>query len=111
MVTGRRRKFRSVTPIVFPTAVASWANSLQDYARLPGTAPALVGDDERRGEQERERHGQEELPGDRQDLVDPDPNEAPAHPRHQQEHRQRFQREPDRAQPTRARTEPAPEEQ
>src|SRR2546425_13076842 len=106
MVTGRRRKFRSVTPIVLPTAVVSWASSPQNDARLRDTAPSLVGDDERRGEQEHERHRQEEFPGDGQDLIDPDPNEAPAYPRHQQEHRQRLQGEPDRAEPARARTEP-----
>ena len=46
-----------------------------------------------------------------QDLVDADPDEAPAHPGDEQEHEHRLEQEPDRPEPRRARARPGAEEE
>src|SRR5262245_43419611 len=81
---GLRKRFRKVTLIARPTAPTSWPVSRQN----PGAPLAATGtprrDDVASRHEQHERRRHQELPRDRQDLVDTDPHEGPAHPRDQE---------------------------
>src|SRR5262249_6524472 len=109
MVTGLRARVLSVKPLARPTARTSWPSSVQKPSRPIARAPdgepcsatgaSAERDPERRDEQERERRGQQELPRDREDLVNADAHEAPPHPRHHEEDQHRLEEEPRGASP------------
>src|SRR5438093_265142 len=114
IVTGLRKRFRSVTAIARLTALTSCPASLQnpDAGRPPLSATgASQGDDEPGRQQQDERRRQQELPRDRQDLIDADPHEGPAYPGDDQEDQERLEHEPHGPERHRPGPEPAAQEE